>query len=373
MKMATGVAGVLALVMGVAACVKLDWRVTLPGPGNYSVGTSVLVGADGKAYMAGYLSPEQLFVAAYSKSGSKLWEQIISGENFSPNGFGRALAQDGEGNLLLRWTETALFSNHLFKLDTDGNVVMDRVLESSRYLTNMEHADDGMLYFNSWIGEGVAAYTPEGELAWSYPEGADNTDGNRVLDQYDGLNSPMASVAAASGYRSSGGYHYYQGVGVAVLMNNRIVSGAERRITMLDNQGAVLNQLAAAELGLDTIYRVLAQGDNVLVVGALGSSNVALLLDAALDEITRTEMADAMLADLVAAAEDSGTCVAHRYAESGAGDYMTVVRLDAAGSILWQKDVSMDIGSWEYAEVSAANSSCFLTASIWTPEERLIT
>lgn len=360
-----GIAVAVAAV-GVAACVKQAWRVTYPGPWDYSLGTSVLVAEDGSSFMAGYLDSQQLFVAAYDANGRKRWDQVISGSDFGAFAHRRNLALDAEGNLYLRWNDLYPGATHLYKLDSSGNLVFQRQLEDGHYLVNMQVGDDGNFYMDSLFGGGVAAYSPEGELLWGFPA---VVPGDRELGQYEGRVGDVQ--LSASGGNASTGYSYFSGVGVA-LASGQVYFGAPTAITLLDSTGNKVIEVTAADLGLSAIYRLLAQGDVLLVIGAEQGEVASVVLDGNLHEISRQVLVSGEPNDVIASSAAEYACIGVDHYAGASGNVLQVMKLGAGGEALWSKQIAKEGGTWEYAVVTAADGACYLSAMIAQPDGRVL-
>ncbi len=356
-----GIAVAVAAV-GIAACVKQAWRVTYPGPVDYSLGTSILVAEDGSSFMAGYLDSQQLFVAAYDANGRKRWDKVITGSDFGAHAYRRNLALDAEGNLYLRWNDLYPSATYLYKLDSSGNQVFERQLEDGHYLVNMQMGDDGNFYMDGLFGGGVGAYSADGDLLWRFPApGSVEVPGDRELGQYEGRVGDI-QVSSAGGNASTG-YSFFTGVGVA-LANGQVYFGSPIAITLLDSTGQVVSEVTAAELGLSSIYRLLAQGDALLVIGAEQGMVTSVVLDGDLQEISRQVLVPGEPNDVIVSSAAGYTCVGIDQYVGLAGNVVQVMKLGANGEVLWFKQIAKEGGTWEYAVVTAADGACYLSAMI---------
>lgn len=377
-----GIAVAVAAV-GIAACVKQAWRVTYPGPNNYSYGAAVVQGKDGQTYMAGNLL-DQTFVAAYSVNGGLRWKVELPGQGgVLIHHLSREIAVDSDGNLFVSWYSGEASPRRLIKLrGSTGAVMMDRVLDGANdlLLTDMQLGPDGNLYFvNPWANFlAAAAYTPGGDLLWRHIGSAPGLSGElasgdvpvRSLDHYGASNllTDVASSAAVSRPILSSYMPVEQ-----VFLGQRAVFRVGDEVVAVDGQGDAAAMLTATDLGLSSLQRIAATATGMLVIGtgAQGAAT-AVYLNQDLEVASVVELntdADHVLVS----SRDGGVCIAAMQGYALGSPPVQLFRLDQTQGIVWQRPVTIEGGSWEFADVSAVADGCYLTAGIFNSEPKVDT
>ncbi|CBL46084.1 Hypothetical protein HDN1F_25010 [gamma proteobacterium HdN1] len=360
---------VLAAGIAVAACVKQAWQVTYPGPENYSVGTAVLVAENGTSYMAGFIDPQTLFVAAYNANGQKLWDQRLSGDGFSSFSYGRTLALD-KGTLYLISDNRTTLSVTLFKLKADtGEVLLQRDLENSVIASNFQLGADGQLYLNSSFSGSsssspVIAYSADGEFLWEYPAprvpfpSFEERQKNVPSDSSQPSNSDdtllLQSRAAAAGGNASDGSSGWIDVQAAVLQGGLIFLHTSSTITALDSNGNVIASQSSANLGFTNVTSMIAHGDKLLVIGSTTSATESVVLNLDLTEHSRSTLSTELGTTIKVRSSGNDTCALLNNTST-----LQLMQLDASGAPLWihpldkPSSVFEIVGEWLLADQGA--------------------
>jgi hypothetical protein len=115
-----------------AACVKLIWEVTYPGPGNYSFASFVDVDSQGNVVVVGngdldvdHSMPEDrfVFIAKYSADGQLLWERNYPGLSLNLFGANQYVFDPVSSDLLfaaLAFMNDGSINSHIILVDRDG-------------------------------------------------------------------------------------------------------------------------------------------------------------------------------------------------------------------------------------------------------------
>lgn len=365
MKSVWRVTALAAAVLGVAACVKQVWQVTYPGPDNYSFSNSLLVADNGTAYMAGYINEQTLFVAAYDRSGNLLWDRRITGEGrFAGHGPERALAQDASGNLYLHWRDIDTGVDRLYKLDATGNLLFDKAMPDGAWLTDMQSGPHDRLYLTSAYSLDAAAYSSEGDLVWLHSGvGASMaTDPERNLEQYPG-NGATDSLVNSAGVVANGSLSALTSHQM-VFVADRTYFGSGISVVELGAAGEVLREASVGELGLDGIFKTVAADGGLLVIAQAEDTVVAVVLDADLSEVSRHTLVQSRMSYVAANSAGNHVCVGLADSLPSGGAPFQLMQLNGAGQPQWTTPVVRDGSTWEYMDVVAADSSCYLSVQV---------
>lgn len=357
---------VAVAAVGIAACVKQAWRVTYEGPDNYSMGTAVLVGEGGTAYMSGIIDDRSIFLAAYNASGKKLWDRAVEGDGFVRTMMGRTLEQDAQGNLyLLQWDNT--FQGTLFKFDADGNEVFSVTLPESDYLGHMQLLD-GVLYLSSGWVSWVAAYDLDGQLLWSYAPPPAGMSNELDLPVYPGAD--QAGIASSN---SSDGYLALFGGARLVKASGQLYFNLGDEVVVLDDAGNVTDSVNAAALGISDIQAIMANGNGLMLLGKQDGALLSIALDATLVEQSRSELSAQSTGGVVVSSQGDVLCAGVEAAGSQGSSAFRMFQLSATGDALWSQSIPRDGVSWEFADVLSDGNACYLTVQVFQEGNRLLT
>ncbi|CBL46082.1 Hypothetical protein HDN1F_24990 [gamma proteobacterium HdN1] len=352
--------GAIILTAGfaVAACVKQAWQVTYPGPENYSTGSSVLVAENGTSYMAGVIDAQTIFVAAYNANGQKLWDRKISGSGFSARSLGHALSLDN-GTLYLSWDKALFMGVTLFKLNAaTGEVLLQRDLENSALTlgSNVQLGEDHQIYLNYALdlfqtSSHVVAYSADGEFLWQHNLNTYTQPQENNLQQYQ-------PRAAAMGENSSSGEYAGLNQNSPVVQGGFVFLYTGDTITALDSQGNVVVSQSAANLGLNSIARLIAHGNKLLALGSTGNTINSVVLDLNLTELSHNTLSTESVEVGQSDSKKGNACIML------VGSAYQLTELDANGAPLWTRTIeNSDSSTIEREEVLADQAACYYSTT----------
>lgn len=346
---------VIAIAVGLAACVKQLWKVTYSGQENYSVWSGMVVGSDGVAYISGTLESGDLFVASYDGAGQLRWDQVISVSDVGSNILvGNMLVLDANGAIYLSSITYPSLTGYLFKFSVaTGEPIFTKELALGELYTGLKIGPDNVLYFSGYSG--LAAFDTNGDFLWSYPGEASSDVAAFGWGGQNDEAQPLPEMSRTAVNATSINQHNNIAFGAARMF--AVLAG---QLLELDRDGQVVQQISSDVIGLSTVDSLQSFGDSLLLIGSGQQATVSVWLDLDFNVQQRKELSVGSLDPVVVASGDVNiACVA--MIDDLAG-LTTVQQLDATGSVRWSVPVMHRVLRGEFVSVLASDNNCYLSA-----------
>lgn len=333
----------LALSLGVAACVILKWQQVYQGRNNYSFASDVYPGPSGKVYMSGNLDQGEMFVAAYGGDGSLLWDQpySLADEDASFFRWGTAsMVEDADGNLFAVKAVSDPSPALMLKFDTSGAPIHGWSTQYGYVEAEIKLGPDGNLYVSDPGGSKLEVFDRFGNALWRFSTGG-----------------PLQVIKGSS---------------ALAFWTDSIVLLSQDTLRVFDGAGNLIDSVMASDLLFDRFHGVAVRGYQLMLITQVGQEIEWVTVNELLQVSTRFLLQDGEPDHVLLSVQGDNACVSLTDFGLDADENKSVIvsSLKLDGTLAWQTSILSQAAEWGYPMLKAAQRDCYFGVAEYISSEK---